>query len=536
MRITACFKASFTSSSNRTLFSVYLIFLSLYLSFVTYIPRSHLFAEQGRIVLKLAFFVLLTAAFAAVLILLCCVSISHTKKQTAAKGNGVSEKWFFCAVFAVTMAILLITLASCKPGAVNYDVSNQWQQAQTGEYNNWHPVFHTLWIWLVTRISHNYSIAIAIQLLLFSVAAARLAVLIKRNGIPGRIILLLVFFVVGSKSVRNTMMYLGKDAMMTILCTVSAGFLVEIYHTKGGWLTKPVHAILFGLCVTFISLIRQNALFFTIPLLLCLFFLFADYRKVFLTVFSSAVISLLVIKCVVYPCLDIIYPTNTVEESAGLPMTILADAYVSEPEKVDDEARQFLLTLASDAEWKTKYHLHQYNSIKFEFARELVQEKSLFDLFKYAWNTAKASPASAFESVLQVTGLVWNIDGENTGYQGISNSGTLRNVTAESGRIQSIGKSIISVLDRIYDFPPIAYFTQNIGVEMLILLLSGLFALRKKGNAALLFVLPIACYNLGTMLLLCGNDARFFQFSMFLCYPFSLLLLYPKKGEEPKAQ
>ena len=48
----------------------------------------------------------------------------------------------------------------------------------------------------------------------------------------------------------------------------------------------------------------------------------------------------------------------------------------------------------------------------------------------------------------------------------------------------------------------------------------------------LALALPVLCYDLGTMLLLCGDDARFFQCSMAVCIPCVLALLYLPKTEE----
>ena len=66
----------------------------------------------------------------------------------------------------------------------------------------------------------------------------------------------------------------------------------------------------------------------------------------------------------------------------------------------------------------------------------------------------------------------------------------------------------------------------------LLLLLTTLWALRRHGTAVLTLTLPVLIYNLGTMVLLAGKYARFFQCSMTLCFPLMLALLYLPKEEE----
>lgn len=516
----------FLSRTHCFFFFIYLFFLSIYLAFVTYLTHCNLFVDLSTLPLKLALFVTIAVLIAFILILTCRLGSTLINKAVFPKNSQTKIRIIASLAFIVSFAILLVTFASCKPGAVNYDISNQWQQAQTNQFNNWHPVFHTLWIWLLTRITNQYALLVIVQILLFSVVAAFLAKQLYLCNLPGWLVLVLYFVIITSKSVRNTMMYIGKDAMMTISSTALSCALLEILRSGGAWLKRTKNAVFFGITIAFVSLIRQNAVFFVFPILLVVFLLCSKNRRNFLVVISSAVTVLIAVKCLLYPCLDIIYPNNTAEESIGLPMTVLADAYTTTPEILDDDTVDFLQTLASNEIWQQKYRPHQYNSIKFEFDREHFKQNGLLRIFDYAWNTAKVSPRSAWESIFQITRLVWSIDGDNVGYQLLLNSGDLKYISPESGRIQTFGRSAVSLLDKLGDLPPVAYFTNNIGVEMLFLLLCGLLATYKKGIGPILVVAPIVLYNLCTMLMLCGNDARFFHFSMFLCYPLGFALLF----------
>lgn len=61
---------------------------------------------------------------------------------------------------------------------------------------------------------------------------------------------------------------------------------------------------------------------------------------------------------------------------------------------------------------------------------------------------------------------------------------------------------------------PLRYLTRNLGVPLMLLLLVSLWALYRGGVNRLYFALPTLIYNAATMLLLCGQDARFFSFSV----------------------
>ena len=70
--------------------------------------------------------------------------------------------------------------------------------------------------------------------------------------------------------------------------------------------------------------------------------------------------------------------------------------------------------------------------------------------------------------------------------------------------------------------------------RLLLLLLATLWALYHGGTERLLPVLPLLCYCLATMLLLCGQDARFFSFAAALT-PLTLcaqwFLPFPEKSD-----
>ncbi|MFR5855814.1 MAG: hypothetical protein ACLUE8_16645 [Lachnospiraceae bacterium] len=74
----------------------------------------------------------------------------------------------FLGSAALALFVLGFAFLGCYPGGVSYDAANQWEQAQSGQFNNWHPVFHTLLIWLVTRVYNHYSFAVLVQIVCFA--------------------------------------------------------------------------------------------------------------------------------------------------------------------------------------------------------------------------------------------------------------------------------------------------------------------------------------------------------------------------------
>ena len=58
-------------------------------------------------------------------------------------------RWWFYSL--VLTSVWLFYLSAFWPGILGPDAQDQWQQATTGQIGNWHPAFHTLNFWLISK-------------------------------------------------------------------------------------------------------------------------------------------------------------------------------------------------------------------------------------------------------------------------------------------------------------------------------------------------------------------------------------------------
>lgn len=518
-------KTVWQSRAHRVWFGACTVCLSLYIAYVTYLSQSGFLSGGVQTVAALCVFAALSAALCRLLPYGCDRLAQFSPAPQAGRGRRV-----FWAALAVSAVIFGCAFAACWPGGVSYDASNQWRQAHSGEFNNWHPVFHTLLIWMVTRVWDSYPFVVCVQIAAFSAAMAYLTATLHRRGVPAWLALGAHALVCASLPVRNTLMYLGKDSAMTTAVLVLAAQTIQLLHTRGAWLKRPCNAVSFGLALAAATLLRHNAILWTLPLLICALLCFPWGRRGAAFAAGVAVLALALVRGPLYGALDVVYPDNTTEESVGIPMTILWDIRMQAPEALDDETSAFLASLAADGEWENTYQLHRYNSIKFTYDRELIASRPVTDILSMAGRAALAEPRLAFETVNGVTGLVWDVTGENRGYETVSNSGDLP--LYGRATLNRLGQAALAVIDAPLKWAPVRWLTENIGVQLLLLLLVTLWALRRRGVDVLALALPVLCYDLGTMLLLCGDDARFFQCSMAVCIPCMLAMLYLPMIEE----
>lgn len=498
--------------------------LAAYIAYAAYLSRSGFLRGGGETIAAFLWFAVLATALFRLLHWGCRALRAVAPKRRESPSRLDPRIFFGCA--ALSMALLGCALLACYPGGVSYDAANQWTQMRTGAFNNWHPVFHTLLVWLTTRIWSSYAFAVLAQIAAFSLALGYAAAVLRQSGVPGWLVWTITYLTAACEPVRNGMMYLWKDNAMTIGCLVLCAQCVRLVYSRGDWLRKPGNAVCFGLALAFTTLVRHNALLFTLPLLALVLGCYGFRQKGPLLAAGVFVLCAGLVLGPLYAALDIVYPSNTLEEAVGLPMAVLGNAKREAPEALDEETNAFLAALAPDEAWRTVYRRSDYNSIKFTYFREYIKYAPAADLLRMAARTAANAPRLAFETVNEVTDLVWGLSGLDEGYETVSNSGDLEEAPYGSQRLHDLGKALVAFLVAPLDLLPLSWLTRNIGAQLLLLLLVSLWALYRGGVSRLVFALPVLCYDLATMLLLCGQDARFFQFTMAISLPAMAALIY----------
>jgi len=442
--------------------------------------------------------------------------------------------YVFLSVSVVVFAVFIINFLANYPGGISTDNVDQWMQVQSGEYNNWHPAIHSMMIWLITRIVDNYAFVLRVQIFLFSLMCGYLAATLVSWGIKVRWILVFLFVLISPRTTYGIMLYAWKDNALTILLLCLTAYMINIVLSDGLWLKKWYNILGFSIIFALASMVRHNGIFFTAPLLL---FIFLFIRKAKLFTLITVAASLLVVYGItnwLYPKANVEYPEEqTYVESVGLPMTILGGVLVNKPEALDDETKTFLYNIASDQQWRRNFRTGNFNSVKFLYPRhkEAIMEIPPKQLLEMTWQAVKNAPDESLNEFIALTRFVWDpFDWNNNVI--IWNNETARGILysrAEIDAIQPIKETYIQrnkILKEVTDLITPNHILTSIGLNMLLLLLAGFYSLnRNHGYKALFLFAPSIAYNIGTMLLLCGPDWRFFHFNTVITLPLIIVLL-----------
>jgi len=508
---------------KKIFFVIINILLSIYITFVVYTSNSAIFINPA-----LTFQVICKSIFLSIiifhLILFLCVKSKLLHITIHDRPHQFNKKtWMLYSVLC--FLVLLIPYAIHFPGFTSYDTFVQWNQVQQFQFDNWHPVIHTWTIWLITRIYNHYAFVIFFQILLFSFAVGYLIATLETWIYTKKLLLPIGLFIVLNPFTQGLVLYMWKDIVFTTLLVFIAAYLINIYLSDGSWLIQWKNIIIFSFCIGLATLVRHNGMFFTVPLLtmLLFFYLKGNWRVSLIVVFTGLLIVL--IRGPLYSVLKVSYPDNVYLESVGIPMTIMGDVLVKNPQALSTETKDFLNTIATDDEWKKRYIQGDFNSIKGPFhVWDYLPEVPVKDFIKMTIQTIQSDPLNSFLAIRKITASVWGVFGDFHTIEYFSSRESLLN---ESNSIRKLLKNCLFIFDNlIVSIPLIGGLLTKTGLQMLLLLLTGIISFYSKGAKIFLLVIPSVVYNLGTMLLLCtDSDIRFFHFNVVITLPFILVLL-----------
>ena len=397
------------------------------------------------------------------------------------------------------------------------DTITQWVQAKRFEFREWHPAFHTLLIALTAKVVKSYNMVVLVQSLILAASIAAAAKTLAEIGIRKSLVAAAVVFMTLQPGTLFLSQILWKDTAYAIAVLWICNFGIRILHTEGAWLNSFANACRISAALTCALIFRHNGLFFVFPfLVLLLFFRPGQYRRIIL-VAGMTLLLFFLIKIPLYRALEVDTGTqNAVPqyyvESAGIPFSMMGDAYYFSREKLPPEVTGFLERIAPREVWQERYEPGNFNSIKFCFPPDRVLKDVPPREFLKLWlKTVRSAPKTSLEGFARATATVWvpYNDGRPEYLTGKTNSWPL--------------SFDIRALELFLYRSPAGILFARIGFWIIVFGAAALAACRRNGFRTLFLLLPLCCYNLCTMLLLYGNsDWRFFYSTPLTAIPLLL--------------
>lgn len=221
---------------------------------------------------KLVF--LLSAGFGIGLILF-TVSL-YLATRPPAQSEPQQSMRFRWLVFALPMLVVwAVYLLAFWPGMMSADSLDQWGQAMSGRFNDHHPAFHTILIWLLTRITPSPAVVALAQILALGLLAGVILAYFETLGVRPQF-LWAASFVMAVFPVNGTMVAtLWKDIPYSTAFVGFTYLILRLVLSRGEWIRARWNWISLGLTAALLSLLRQNGfpIAFATLLALCVAYL-----------------------------------------------------------------------------------------------------------------------------------------------------------------------------------------------------------------------------------------------------------------------
>lgn len=446
--------------------------------------------------------------------------------------RGKTNWKFGAGVFAGTLLIMLLYYAGYYPGGLTPDTFNQWYQVDKGFLLDWHPAIHTLlFLKLPSLIWNNLGFVSLMQIIWLALAVSYLGIVMESWGIKKRWIFVTLAIGIMNPASAITLSFVWKDTALTIFAVVLAGQVMEIVFSDGEWLKQWQHPLVFGLFGALAMLMRHNAILLVAPMMFLVFITY--WRKVKYACILSGIWMMffsLGIKGPLYHVLEVQSHPQVVAEMLGVPMTILANVLVHEPDSLDEDAREFLYRIGDQELWESTYEEGSWNSAKWmgaDISNDIIEEVGGVNVLRYTWHAVQREPYYAYRAVVKLFSVVWKPVGKEVPWAYEINVHPNTLYPYETQGVLCIQKVLDVIREISVKGTVLTTWGWHIGFFILLLSFAGISRLKERWERCLCWV-PVLCYDFGTAILLCGHDFRFFSFNTVIVLPLILTILSEK--------
>lgn len=441
-----------------------------------------------------------------------CVILSRQPKKERHREKELNS-WILLGQFFLVLIIgALIYWLAHFPGGFNLDAYGQWDQIHGAmRLNNWHPVFNTFLYWCLTRIVDTLWFSVLIQIISFSLALSFLFREMYLAGFDIKVLSIITVIVALNPAINTNNICMTKDVAFSICVIVIQIILVRMIYTSKTTFLKTKLLISLGSLFVILMLLRHNSIFIIAPTIIILIMIWKDQVKKLLVLSLAVIACFVLVSGPIYDLIGVERHSNVVGEVIGVPMAIMANAYIKDYNHTPDYVKLFLERIADRSSWEENYIAGEWDSCKWEFenADELKNE-SVFKILKYMFNTIMSSPGPSYQSFRNNLRVIWQIMGPV--YWGTD-------VYIEENDY-GIEKKPVPVFERVANYIEnlsesgyLVSVVWNLGWMIIAMLMSLYYVAYNNMLKLSLFIVPTLVYDFLTAMLLAGPNYRYFYFT-----------------------
>jgi hypothetical protein len=470
------------------------------------------------------------------LFLVITLFLSGVQLKTA---QPVKHKKGYWLLYAIPMiAVWGVYLLTFWPGIMSNDSSSQWSQLITGQFNDTHPVFHTLTMWLITRLWLSPAIVAIFQILALSLTVAWGIKILDEQGLPPWAAWMLSALFALSPVNGDWVITLWKDILYSTSLLLFSLMILKLVFSKGEWLSKKTTCVMFGLVGLCVASFRHNRL--PIPILTILTLIFV-YKKWWGKLVSALVLFFVLFLLIHGP----LYNVLTVDRGNFAFIRFLAHhlaAHAQNENSLSPEIAKELNKIfdINDYKYDCCNQIPSALSSRGSFANPELQ-RQILDLYP---RLAVMEPGVELEHQVCVTSFIWELPGRCSvgSFFPYSEKNWIRPKSSQIIENRQLPFLINTLYGLIVLIQTNNYFLWIITPSIylyLSVLFTGILSFRRKESVIYLFLLPSLINSLVLMVINFTSELRL-QYGVILVGMFSVGLLIlsiysPKTGSLPQS-
>ncbi|MDO5569392.1 MAG: DUF6020 family protein [bacterium] len=191
------------------------------------------------------------------------------------------------------IVVFFIVLLAYWPGILVSDSLVQWNQVQTGIFDNWHPFYNTYYIYILTRIWNNPGFVLFIQILIVSFSIGLFFSKITKYYKVNKVYLFISSTVISLIPINyNFAITLLKDTLYSALIIYFMSLILDMICNKS-FFEKKKNYIYIGFLSLITMLTRHNGILLIAVLAIVLIISFRKEKKLWLPFAFSIILYLI---------------------------------------------------------------------------------------------------------------------------------------------------------------------------------------------------------------------------------------------------
>ena len=249
------------------------------------------------------------------------------------------------------------------PGFLSPDSIDQLNQIETGQFNNGHPAFHTITMWLITRVWNSAGAITLAQVAGMALVLGLVARRLVGLGVPAWSAVGAAWLVGLLPAVGPTTISVWKDVAFTLAFLWAFAELLEIVRLRDAYWWDARNPVRLGAALSLIWLYRHNGVLTSVVVVAVL----AVLNRQRLSRLVPTVLTLLGIVLIVQGPVFWLFSVDRSGKPAVAEVLIplVASSWVHEPTNFDSSERELLASIAPLEVWESRYDCDSADPVLF---------------------------------------------------------------------------------------------------------------------------------------------------------------------------